>query len=148
MTLETRAVVTRIEGGQTFVESVQSGGCGQCSGKGCGSAHLTKMLCSESRQFRVDNRIGAETGEQVVVAVDDGVVLRSVGLVYLLPLALAFAGAVAAGGAALTEAQRDGYAAAGAVCGLVVGFVCSRWLAGRRPDSRGRASIVRRWHGD
>lgn len=143
MTLETRATVVRVEGPASFVETVQTGSCGQCSGKGCGSAKLSQAFCSEPRQFRVDNPIGAKVGDHVVVSVADGAVLRGIGLVYLLPLALLVAGAALGNAVAATDVQRDGYAAAGGAFGLVAGFLLSRWLDSMQ--SRRLPRIVRQW---
>jgi sigma-E factor negative regulatory protein RseC len=146
MTLEARAVVRRVEGGQTFVESAQASGCGQCSGKGCGTGKLSQLFCSQPRQFQVDNPIGAVSGDLVVVSVADGAVLRGIGLVYLLPLALLVAGAALGNSMAVQDELRDGYAAAGAACGLVVGFLLSRWLDSKQ--ARRLPRIVRQWRGD
>ena len=146
MTLETRATVVRVDGAVAFVESVQTGSCGQCQGKGCGTAKLSKVFCSEPRQFQVDNDIGAAVGDQVVVSVADGAVLRGIGLVYLLPLALLVAGAAFGSALAGEESQRDGYAAAGGALGLIAGFLLSRWLDSRQ--SRRLPRIVRQWRED
>lgn len=146
MTLEARAVVMRVEAGQTFVEAAQASGCGQCSGKGCGTAKLSKAFCSEPRQFQVDNQIGAVVGDRVVVSIADGTVLRGIGLVYLLPLALLVAGAALGNSMAPTEGTHDGYAAAGAAFGLLAGFLLSRWLDSRQ--SRRLPRIVRQWRED
>lgn len=146
MTLETRATVVRVEGAVTFVESAQTSSCGQCSGKGCGTAKLSKAFCSEPRQFQVDNPIGASVGDQVVVSVADGTVMRGIGLVYLLPLASLVAGAALGNAMAAQDALRDGYAAAGAAFGLAGGFLLSRWLDARQ--SRQLPRIVRQWRED
>ncbi|OGS81684.1 MAG: hypothetical protein A2061_08315 [Gallionellales bacterium GWA2_59_43] len=146
MTLETRATVVRIEGSVAFVESAQTGSCGQCSGKGCGTAKLSKAFCSKPRQFQVDNPIKAVVGDQVVVSVADGAVLRGIGLVYLLPLALLVAGAAIGNSMAVTDGQRDGYAAAGAALGLIIGFLVSRGLDSTQSSRLPR--IERQWRED
>lgn len=146
MTLETRAIVMRVDAGKTFVEAAQASGCGQCSGKGCGTGQLSRMFCSQPRQFQVDNTIDASVGDRVVVSVADGTVMRGIGLVYLLPLALLVAGAALGNAVAVTDGQRDGYAAAGAAFGLAVGFLLSRWLDSRQ--ARRLPRIVRQWRED
>jgi sigma-E factor negative regulatory protein RseC len=146
MTLETRATVVRIDAGKTFVEAAQASSCAQCSGKGCGTAKLSKAFCNEPRKFQVDNLIGATVGDQVVVSVADGALLRGIGLVYLLPLALLVAGAALGNAVAVTDGQRDGYAAAGAAFGLAVGFLLSRWLDSRQ--ARQLPRIARQWRED
>lgn len=144
--LETRAVVVQVDGQHTFVQASQGGGCGQCGGKGCGTAKLSQMFCSQPRRFQVDNPINARVGDQVVVAVADGTVLRGIGLLYLLPLALLAAGAVLGSVAAPRPEQQDAYAAAGAFIGLVCGFGLSKWFAARQ--KRQRPYIARQWRGD
>ena len=130
--LETRAVV--VETDTLYAQVVASGGngCSACDGKGCGSGKLTQLFCSRPRRFKVDNRIHAGVGDEVIVAVHDGAVLRGIGLVYLLPLVLLFAGAASAGQLGLGDA----YAAVGALSGLVIGFALARWLSirGSRPQ--------------
>lgn len=144
MTLETRAVVVRIDGPLAFVESAQANGCGQCKGKAeCGTGKLSRLLCSEPRQFQVDNTIGAEVGDDVVVSVADGAVLRGIGLVYLLPLVLLVAGAALGNALAIQDVQRDGYAATGAALGLLAGFLLSRWLDARQSRQQRLPRIVR-----
>ncbi|HEX5337249.1 MAG TPA: SoxR reducing system RseC family protein, partial [Gallionella sp.] len=95
--LETRAIVVQVDGPFALVRANQGNGCGQCNGKGCGTGKLSQMFCSKPRQFQVDNPIDAKVGDEVIVSVADGAVLRGIGLVYLLPLLLLVAGAMLAG---------------------------------------------------
>ncbi|HCJ51947.1 MAG: Fis family transcriptional regulator [Gallionellales bacterium CG03_land_8_20_14_0_80_55_15] len=142
--LETRAVVVQLlEKPFVLVQSSQGGGCGQCGGKGCGASKLSQMFCSKPRQFKVDNRINARVGDEVVVSVMEGAVLHSIGLVYLLPLVLLFAGAALAGSFAVQEVQRDGYAALGALSGLIVGFIFAKWIAARQIEQQNQPYIAR-----
>lgn len=140
MMLETRAVVVQQDSRVTLVQADGASGCSVCEGKGCGSSKVTQLFCNKPRQFKVDNRINAGVGDQVIVSVAEGTVLRGISLVYLLPLALMFAGATLAGGW-VEGAQRDGYAAAGALCGLIVGFVLAKWLSSR--EARQKPYIAR-----
>jgi sigma-E factor negative regulatory protein RseC len=139
--LETRAIVVQTDNEFTLVQASVGNGCAACEGKGCGSGKLTQLFCSKPRQFKVDNRINAGVGDEVIVAAPDGAVLRGISLVYLLPLVLLFAGATLAGSWAVQDAQRDGYAAAGALSGLVVGFVIAKWLLMR--EARQQPYIAR-----
>ncbi len=141
--LETRAVVLEVDKLIAQVQANQGNGCSACNGKGCGSGKLTQLFCSKPRQFQVANRIGAQIGDEVIVSVPDGAVLRGVGIVYLLPLILMFAGASLLGSVAVQGAQRDGYAAAGALSGLVLGFLAARWLSLRQ--SRQQPFIARQY---
>ena len=146
--LETRAIVVQIEGRYALVNASQGNGCEQCNGKGCGSGKLTQLFCGKPRRFRVDNSIDARVGDEVIVSVADGAVLRGIGLVYLLPLALLVAGVLLGSLFATQMEQRDGYAAAGAGIGLIGGFILSRWIASRRIDQQNAPFIARRWHGE
>jgi sigma-E factor negative regulatory protein RseC len=117
---ESEAVVTRVEGDYAWVDVAAacdscggSGGCGLSDGKG-------------KPQQRLRNDVGAQVGEQVVLSVPDGAVLRAALYCYLLPLVMVFA--LAAGGMAI--ANEPG-AVFGALSGLVLG-----WLAMRRAGHR------------
>lgn len=131
--LETRAVVTKIEGTEALVEAVQGGGCGQCGGsKGCGSGKLSQMLCVRPRVFRVRNQIGANVGDEVWVAVADGTVLRGALTLYGLPLFLALGGALLGAHWAGATGTRDAGAAIGVVAGLSAGFLLAGLIASRK----------------
>lgn len=138
MMLETRAIVVHKDNNSTLVEASGASGCSVCEGKGCGSSKVTQLFCNKPRQFKVDNRINAGVGDEVIVSVVEGAVLRGISLVYLLPLVLMFAGASLAGG---WVEGHDGYAAAGALSGLVVGFVIAKWLS--RREARQQPYIAR-----
>ena len=141
--LETRAIVVQTEGQYAFVKASQGNGCEQCNGKGCGSGKLSQLFCSKPRQFRVENSIAATVGDEVIVSVADGAVLRGIGLVYLLPLVLMVAGVVAGSIVAESVEQRDGYAAAGAVIGLAAGFALSKWISSRKSQRQNLPFIAR-----
>lgn len=83
--IEEAAIVTRIDCGQTWIKSLQSGACGGCMQQtSCGTATLAKML--PKREFAVDCDIVLQVGDKVRVAIDDSHLLLSSVLLYLLPL--------------------------------------------------------------
>ena len=123
--LETRAIVVQKDSQFTLVEASGAGGCSVCEGKGCGSSKVGQLFCSKPRQFKVENHVNAEVGDEVIVSIVEGTVLRGISLFYLLPLALMFAGAVLGGGWIAGE-QRDGYATLGALSGLLIGFLLAK----------------------
>lgn len=145
-TLETRATVVSTDKQLALVQANQANGCSQCNGKGCGSGKLSQMFCSKPRQFQVDNSINASIGDEVVVSVAEGALLRGIGLVYLLPLLLLVMGAMLGTVLAAQAGQRDGYAAAGALSGLVAGFVFAKWFSSRQDRQQNRPYIARKWH--
>lgn len=142
--LETRAVVVKVDGKVALVRAEQGNGCGQCNGKGCGAGKLSQLFCSKPRQFQVDNPIKANVGDDVIVSVAEGAVLRGISQVYVLPMLLLFAGA-ALGNMLAIPAQRDLFAAAGALCGLAAGFFLARRISSLQGAGYAQPYIARLW---
>ncbi len=148
MMLETRAKIMQVSGQYALVQASQTNGCAQCRGKGCGAGKLSRLFCSKPRQFRVENAINAGVGDDVVISVAEGAILRGIGLVYLLPLLLLVMGAMLGSAWAGQAELRDGYAAVGALSGLVAGFAVARWIALRHDKSRFQPYVARPWRDD
>jgi sigma-E factor negative regulatory protein RseC len=127
MMLEMRAIVVEVQGDEASVQAL-GGGCGHCSSEGgCGSGTLSKLFCSsEPRRFKVRNEARAKVGDEVLVSLPDGVVLRGAMKLYALPLLLLLVGGIAGGTFAGEAALRDAYAAAGAGVGLLLGFILAK----------------------
>lgn len=140
--LETRATVVQIYSQSALVQANQVSGCEQCNGQGCGSSKVAQLFCSKPRQFEVGNPIGAAVGDEVVVSVADGAVLRGIGLVYLLPLVLG-GGLSSVIGA--QSGQNDAFVALGSVAGLSLGFVAAKWIAARLSQHQNQPYITRQW---
>lgn len=130
--LEMRAIVVQVQGEEASVQPLGTGGCGHCSSEGgCGSGNLTKLFCSSKpRHFKVRNQVHAKVGDEVRVSLPDGVLLRGAAKMYLLPLGLLFVGGISGASLASETALRDPYAVAGAVIGLLLGFVLARLSPG------------------
>jgi len=141
--LETRAVVVETDGQHALVQADQANGCEQCDGKGCGAGKLSRLFCSKPRQFQVNNPINAGVGDEVIVAVVEGAVMRGIGLVYLMPLALLVTGAMLGSFWAQLPEQRDSYAAAGALFGLAVGFIIAKRISLRQAGNHYQPFIAR-----
>src|SRR3989338_3077453 len=141
--LETRTIVVRVEGKHAFVQANQGNGCGQCGGKGCGTGKLSQLFCSKPRQLQVDNPVNAGVGDEVIVSVAEGAVLRGIGLIYLLPLLLLLTSATLASLLATQPEQRDIYAATGALSGLAVGFIFAKWYSSHRSGRQNLPYIAR-----
>jgi sigma-E factor negative regulatory protein RseC len=142
--LEMRAIVVQVQGEEASVQPLGTGGCGHCDSEGgCGSGTLTKLFCSNKpRHFKVRNQARAKVGDEVQVSLPDGVLLRGAARMYLLPLVLLLAGGIAGVSLASEAALRDAYAVAGAVIGLLLGFILAR-LAPFRVGQAVASSIVR-----
>ena len=128
--IEMRAIVIQLHGEEASVKPIGTGGCGHCDSEGgCGSGTLTKVFCSNNaRNFSVRNEVGASVGDEVQISIPDGVLLRGAIKMYVLPLMLLLAGGIV--GVSLAgsmAAARDAYAVAGAIMGLLLGFVFARF---------------------
>jgi sigma-E factor negative regulatory protein RseC len=127
--MEIRAIVIQLQGEDASVKPIGTGGCGHCDSEGgCGSGTLTKLFCSNKpRNFKVRNEVGAKVGDEIQISIPDGALLRGAMKMYVLPLILLLAGGITGVGLAGSEAAgRDAYAVAGAVIGLLLGFILAR----------------------
>lgn len=122
--MESAAVVTRLEGADAVVELQHSaGGCGRCheaGGCGGGSSVIGQLFRPSCRTFRLRNSIGAQPGDQVLVRMGEGEVLRVALAVYLLPIVLLVAGAFAS--MAMSAQPSDADALIGGGVGLASGI--------------------------
>lgn len=90
--LEESAIVVKIENGQTWVVGTQNNACAACAQKtGCSSTALASVL--KKKPVPVDSDIVLKAGDTVVVAIDEGVLLRAAFSLYLTPLCALFIGA-------------------------------------------------------
>lgn len=141
--IETRAIVIRLEGKEAVVESTQGGGCGQCdSENGCGSGKLSQLFCTEPRQFRVLNASNAQVGAMVQVTLEEGVLLHSALLMYMLPLVFLLCGAVAGARSVEDAASGELLSAFGGLAGLALGFALAKMLSLRRGLSSVATPII------
>ena len=90
--IEEVAVVVKIENHQVWVESGQNSVCGGCRQKAsCTTNALGSVL--KKKSVPVDSSIQLKTGDEVMVAIDEGLLLRASLLLYLVPLIALFTGA-------------------------------------------------------
>ncbi|MDR2877776.1 MAG: SoxR reducing system RseC family protein, partial [Chromatiales bacterium] len=98
MNTETARVASVDSDGQLWVETQRKAACDSCSvNKGCGTGVITKMLNLRSPRIRVQNTLGAVVGDEVLVGIDDGQLVRASFAAYFMPLAWMFIGALAGG---------------------------------------------------
>jgi sigma-E factor negative regulatory protein RseC len=156
MLIETGRVVAVEEAG-VWVETIRASTCGACSlQKGCGHGLLNRL--GDSRRHYILVLPGAcpasscAVGDQVRIAIPEGVILRGSAVVYLLPLLCMLLGATLA--ANLLQGNPDMLAALGAALGFAAGFALVRWHARRhRGDCRLQPTLldvqphVGRWGG-
>ena len=122
--IEELAVVVKIENHQVWVESGQAGTCGGCLQKAsCTTNALGSVL--KKKSVPVDSDIQLKTGDRVIVAIDENLLLRASLLLYLVPLIALFTGA---GIADWLLVDNTGYADLWIAGSAVLSFLLSLWL--------------------
>ncbi len=138
--LETRVIVMETAPDVAWVQAVSTSSCEQCNGKGCGSSKLGQLFCSKPRQFQVNNPIHAQIGDEVIVAVVEGSILRSIVQVYVIPLVFLLIGTTLAG----RFFTHEGYIAAGGGIGIALGFALAKWQSTRPNACQAQPYIARK----
>jgi len=122
--IEELAVVVKIENHQIWVEAGQNSACGGCQQKAsCTTNALGSVL--KKKSVPVDCDIQLKTGDEVMVAIDESLLLRASLLLYLVPLIALFTGAGIADWL-LTDNTR--YADLWIAGSALLGFLLSLWL--------------------
>lgn len=128
MITETGKVVA-LKGDYAWVQTIQNSACQSCSARsGCGQKVLAAATGGRANQVLVKNAVEAQVGDEVTIGIDESALLGASLIVYALPLVLMVVASII--GHRLSGGQ-DIWAMAGALSGLVVGFVSSRYLQGR-----------------
>ena len=142
--IEERAVVIDVGQGYAWLEIQRQSACGGCHASGgCGTAALSKIWAGKSIRVRALSDLSLQPGDEVVVGMADGALLRSALLAYLLPLALLFAGAML--GQAVFATAGEELVLLSGLLGLGLGFMAVRVLSWRfRDDVRYQPMVLRR----
>jgi len=146
--IEEHAVVIRCQQGAAELEIERRTACSICGQRrGCGNATWGKMLGHKSQTFLAENGINAQVGDSVVVGIDERVALRSVFLLYVLPLlSLIFFTVLAE---ILFNNQL--YVVLAAIFGLCIGFFWVKWHLmgrGRSAGANSYQAVVLRYADD
>lgn len=129
--IETEAVVVKIEHAVAYVQAERKSSCSGCSESSCGTSVLANFFGQKVPLYRASNEVGAKVGDRVVVGMNESALFKGTLLLYLFPLLLLFAGAVAGSALAVTADVKDGYSVAGAFIGLVSGFLGLKFLSAK-----------------
>ncbi|HPF58684.1 MAG TPA: SoxR reducing system RseC family protein [Candidatus Competibacteraceae bacterium] len=123
--IEERARVAEAGDGYAWVEIERRSACGNChASDGCGTAALANVWSGRQMRTRAISNLPLRSGDEVIVGLADGVLLRGALLAYLLPLVLMLAGALL-GDAAFASAGEEPVILLGAL-GLGLGFLAVR----------------------
>ncbi|MBO6849160.1 MAG: SoxR reducing system RseC family protein [Marinobacter sp.] len=116
--------VVAVDGDRVWVQTIRNSACQSCSARqGCGQRALASATGGRANQIRVLNRLNAQVGDDVMLAIEETALLRASLLVYAVPLLLMVAGAMI--GHQLSGSE-DLAAMVGAGLGLGGGFVLAR----------------------
>jgi sigma-E factor negative regulatory protein RseC len=142
--IEERAKVVEVGDGYAWVEIERQSACASCHASGgCGTATLAKVWSGRQVRTRAISALPLRPGDEVIVGLAEGVLLRGALLAYLLPLALMLAGALL-GEAAFAGAGEEPVIVLGAL-GLGLGFLTVRVASRRwRDDARFQPVVIRR----
>jgi sigma-E factor negative regulatory protein RseC len=141
--IEERAIVTRIEAGQVYVQALNMGNCKRCAeGRGCGGGLLGRLGRHRRQAIPVTTRVtDLQSGDPVVVGIGSDALLRASVMVYLMPLV----GMIGLGAVArLGLGAGDLLVAAFAVTGLAAGLLHVRWKSESVDASQFRPVVLRR----
>lgn len=126
--IEESGRVVAVEDAAVWVETVRSSTCQSCNARhGCGHSLLERDRAGARARVRaLSGDLRLNTGDQVVVGIPEGALMKGALMVYLLPISLLFIGALL--GAWLSPPDLDLSAILG-VAGLAVGFLVNRWYS-------------------
>jgi sigma-E factor negative regulatory protein RseC len=128
--LEESAIVVKIDKGQVWVVGAQSSGCSGCVQKtGCTSNALASTL--KKKPVPVDNELSLQIGDNVIVAIEEGELLRAAFSLYLLPLIALLVGAGLADSLIGDIAFADLWIALSAFASLAVAFLAMHTIQQR-----------------
>lgn len=134
--IEQTALVISTRGDLAEVQGEHQGACGGCSGGGaCATSLIARYFGRRRPVLQVRNPVGARPGDQVIIGLPEGTLLKASALAYLAPL-LAMVGAAIAGARIadlLAPAHAQGLSILAGLGGLVAALA---WLARlNRPGS-------------
>lgn len=142
--IEELAVVVKIENHQIWVESGQNSACGGCLQKASCTANAIGSVLKK-KSVPVDSDIQLRTGDQVMVAIDESLLLRASLLLYLVPLIALFTGAGMADWLLADNAKSADLWVAGSA---LLSFLVSLWIINKAQSllvlSYARPIVVRK----
>lgn len=142
MITETARVAAVDDDGHVWVETQRKAVCDSCSvQKGCGSGVLAKLFSARRARVRVMNTLDAAVGDEVIVGIDDGLLVRASIAAYLMPLIWMLVGAIGGGmlAGSLQWAHAEGVSAVAGLLGLAGGFW---WLRRYAQDAFRQPSLL------
>jgi sigma-E factor negative regulatory protein RseC len=131
--IEEQAIVTKIENRQVWVQGGQNSACGACLQKASCSTNAIGSVLNK-KPVPVDCDLLLETGDKVMVAIDESLLLQASLLLYLVPLLALFTGAGLAEWLFASVADSDLWVAGSSVSA----FLLSLW-----PINRAQSRLIK-----
>ncbi|MES9990902.1 MAG: SoxR reducing system RseC family protein [Candidatus Thiodiazotropha sp.] len=85
MLAETARVID-VKDGMLLAETESRSGCNHCSADNCTTSVVAKLFGVKRNRLVLENSLGAEPGDRVVIGIPDALLVRASILAYLLPL--------------------------------------------------------------
>lgn len=129
--IEETGRIVATEAGAVWVETIRHTACQSCSArKGCGHSLMDSQQAGARARVRaMCDDTSLACGDQVVVGIPEGALVRGAVMLYLMPLVLMFVAALL-GATVSAEALPGGdLSAPFGVAGLVIGFLLNRWYS-------------------
>lgn len=142
--IEEQAQVVAVQGTRVQIHAEPRSGCSSCAASGsCGTSLLDRVFSRRALELWVESDLSVRVGDQVVVGIEEGVLLRAAALAYLVPLVLMIlaAGAVGPLLALLDFDAGELTAIIAAALGLSVGIALNRYS---QPGRGCQARVIRR----
>ena len=131
--MEEPAKILKVRDGEAYISALRQSSCGHCSARsGCGTSVLSRYVGTRSMQMWVDDPIGVNVDDEVVIQLPEAGLFRASFLFYLFPLILFIAFAIF--GEYMTgvlELDTEALVVAFAAAGLFAAFL---WL--RRAEKK------------
>jgi sigma-E factor negative regulatory protein RseC len=147
LVIEEQAKVIALDSGWVWVETQRKTMCGQCAAnKGCGTSVLANVLGKKRNTMAVLNTIPVKVGDDVIIGIEEGSLVRGSLLIYALPLILLIVfgllGEVIA--VQMTLENNDSLTAIFAGIGLLLGFGWLKFIAGNiRKDAKYQPKLIK-----
>jgi sigma-E factor negative regulatory protein RseC len=144
--IEQSAIVVSNEAGIVEVEVVRQSSCHGCSAQSaCGVSLLDRVLGRRPQRLVLTDALDVRPGDEVVVGVPEGALLKAAIVAYMIPLLGLLVGALVGEHLGADTSPSQTLPLLAGLCGLALGLVVTRIYSRRlASDPRWRAVLLRR----
>ncbi len=131
--------VVELRGDSVWVKTDSESACVHCAARqGCGVSVLTKVFGRRQNRIRVSNSKNAALGDEIVLAVREGSLLKETFMLYMLPLLSMLVRA------AVIKAlvNNEMFTVLAAMCGFFAGLAVVRFLSAKNARDKGLEPIM------